>query len=324
MVRSVTVRAPCSTANVGAGFDIFGLALDAFYDEVTVTKRPKEFGIKIVTDDKIPKKLKLNTAGIVAEQMMSIDQGSFCPAPNKKYGVEIKIKKDVPAGYGLGSSAASAAACAIGINELFEMKFDKEKLTFFAGHGEEASAGVAHYDNVAAAVFGNFVVVFSNPSDEKIGQVGCRRLTPPSDLRLIIAVPKMKTKNQKTKLSRKAIPKEVKFSDAHTNKLNIIAMLLGILDKNAMIFGRGAEDVIVEQARKKMIPGFDKIKNGARKAGANNVTISGAGPSVIAFTTSGESGRRKDIEEAMRDGFKSAKLDCEIIYCKVSSGPKII
>ena len=54
MVKSVTVRAPCSTANLGPGFDVFGMALDAFYDEVTVTKKPKSFGIKIVSSDDIP------------------------------------------------------------------------------------------------------------------------------------------------------------------------------------------------------------------------------------------------------------------------------
>ena len=54
MVKSVTVRAPCSTANLGPGFDVFGLALDAFYDEVTVTKKGK--GITIVSSDDIPLK----------------------------------------------------------------------------------------------------------------------------------------------------------------------------------------------------------------------------------------------------------------------------
>ena len=52
MVKSVTVRAPCSTANLGPGFDVFGLALDAFYDQDTVTKKGK--GITIVSSDDIP------------------------------------------------------------------------------------------------------------------------------------------------------------------------------------------------------------------------------------------------------------------------------
>ena len=67
MAKSVTVRAPCSTANLGPGFDVFGLALDAFYDEVTVTKKGK--GITIVSSDDIPLEPEQNTAGLVAQAM---------------------------------------------------------------------------------------------------------------------------------------------------------------------------------------------------------------------------------------------------------------
>ena len=138
MVKSVTVRAPCSTANLGPGFDVFGMALDAFYDEVTVTKKPKSFGIKIVSSDDIPLDPKKNTAGLVAESMMK--------EVGISDGVEIKIKKNVPAGYGMGSSAASAAACAIGIAELFQYTehFEDELILYHAGYGEKASAGIIY------------------------------------------------------------------------------------------------------------------------------------------------------------------------------------
>ncbi len=70
-----------------------------------------------------------------------------------------------------------------------------------------------------------------------------------------------------------------------------------------------------------MIPGFSKIKENALKAGALGVTISGAGPSVIAFSKS--SGDLKKISQAMAKGFKSAKIDCQTIICKPSVGAKI-
>ena len=93
MVKSVTVRAPCSTANLGPGFDVFGLALDAFYDEVTVTKKGK--GITIVSSDDVPLDPKKNTAGLVGKAMMK----DFVKRGIKyKNGIEIKIKKGVPAG----------------------------------------------------------------------------------------------------------------------------------------------------------------------------------------------------------------------------------
>ena len=63
----------------------------------------------------------------------------------------------------MGSSAASAAATAIGINKLFKLNLDSNALVEFAGIGERASAGSVHYDNVAASVLGGFVIVRTNP-----------------------------------------------------------------------------------------------------------------------------------------------------------------
>ena len=41
MISKITVKAPSSTANLGPGFDVFGLAVDAFFDEITLTKKKK-------------------------------------------------------------------------------------------------------------------------------------------------------------------------------------------------------------------------------------------------------------------------------------------
>jgi len=99
----ITVKAPSSTANLGPGFGVFGLAVNAFYDEVTLTKT-KTKGLRIVTEDDIPTNPDKNTAGLVVKNMIDTFK--------TKDGIEIKIKKNVPAGFGMGSSAASAAAAA--------------------------------------------------------------------------------------------------------------------------------------------------------------------------------------------------------------------
>jgi homoserine kinase len=67
MASKVTVKAPSSTANLGPGFDVFGLAVDAFYDTVTLAKTKN--GIKIITEDKIPTNPEKNTAGWVVKKM---------------------------------------------------------------------------------------------------------------------------------------------------------------------------------------------------------------------------------------------------------------
>ena len=87
------------------------------------------------------------------------------------------------------------------------------------------------------------------------------------------------------------------------------------------MIGRSVQDVIVEPARKHMIPGFDKVKKNAMSAGAYGVTISGAGPSVIAFTDKKHDAKK--ISNAMKRGFKSAKKKSEVFVCKPSKGPII-
>ena len=301
MVSKVTVKAPSSTANLGPGFDVFGLALDAFFDTVTLTKTKN--GIKIITDDNIPTNPEKNTAGLVVKNMMK----KF----KIKGGVEIKIKKGIPAGYGMGSSAASAAASAVAFDKLFGLKLDGNSLVEFAGSGEKASAGTVHYDNVAASVLGGFVIVKTNP-------LGVIRIDPPSNLRMCIAVPTIRVPKKKTKVSRGVIPKKIKLSDSILNLSNAAAIVAGFMKKDSEIIGNSIKDVIVEPARQHMIPGFAKVKENAIKAGAIGVTISGAGPSVIAFSKS--SANLKKISLAMSRGFAIANTKCETVICKPSKG----
>ena len=305
MEKSITVRAPSSTANLGPGFDVFGLALDAFFDEVKVTKRGK--GIKIVTSDSIPINPQKNTAGVVAKNMIQ----KF----KIKDGIEIKIKKGVPAGFGMGSSAASAAATAMAINKLFKLNLGSNSLVEFAGMGEKASAGTVHYDNVAASVLGGFVIVRKNPLD-------VIRIEPPRDLTLCVAIPKLAVPAKKTEVSRSVIPSKINISDSILNLANAAAIVVGFMKKDSNLIGKSIIDVIVEPARQHMIPGFSKVKKNALNAGALGVTISGAGPSVIAFAN--RSSNLKKISSSMAKGFATANKKCDIVICRPSKGVTVI
>ena len=313
MVTNVKVRAPSSTANLGPGFDVFGLALDAFYDEITLSKTNKSIttnrpwhGVRILTTDDVPKDPQQNTAGLVVKAMKQ----KF----KIKSGIEIRIKKGVPAGFGMGSSAASAAAAALAFNKLFNLKLDSNTLIKCAGIGEKASAATIHYDNVAASLLGGFVIVKTKPFEVV-------RLEPPKDLVLCLAIPQIKVPKKKTKISRSVIPKTVKLSDLTINLSNAVNIVSGFLIKDTELIGRSVQDVIVEPARKHLIPGFSKVKNNALNAGALGVTISGAGPSVIAFCKKTQN--LKKIGKSMEKGFSSANVGCDIIICKPSIGPKI-
>jgi homoserine kinase len=301
LASKITIKAPSSTANLGPGFDTFGLAIDAFYDEITLTKTKN--GITIITDDNIPTNPENNTAGLVVKNMKK--------ELKIKEGIEIKIKKGIPAGFGMGSSAGSAAASAVAFDKLFKLKLNPNALVEFAGFGEKASAGSIHYDNVAASVLGGFVIVKTNPLD-------VITIDPPMNLRMCIAVPKIQVPKKKTKVSRGVIPKKVKLTDVVANISNASSIVAGFMKKDPKLIGNSIKDVIVEPARQHMIPGYDKVKQNALKAGAYGVTISGAGPSVIAFSKS--SFDLKKISIAMSKGFKTANIECQTIICKPSKG----
>jgi len=243
VTSSVLVRAPSSTANLGPGYDVFGLALNAFYDEVKITKKGK--GIKVITGDSIPTNPSKNTAGIVVKELVK----KF----KIKSGIEIKIKKGVPVGFGLGSSAASASAAVVAMNKLFKLKLDEVSLVKFAGMGEKASAGSVHYDNVAASILGGFVIVRTNP-------LNIIKIDPPKDLVLCLAIPKIKVPKKKTKVSRSVVPSKVKLSDSIENLSNASAIVAGFAKRDSVIIGTSIKDVIVEPARAHMIPGFKNVK----------------------------------------------------------------
>lgn len=302
MASGVTVRAPSSTANLGPGFDVFGLAMNAFYDEITMTKAAQD-SVTVTADGGVPSDPDANTAGLVAQNM----KDSFGTAE----GIDIRIKKGVPAGLGMGSSGASAAAAAVAFDRLFKLNLKVHDLVRFAGYGENASAGTVHYDNVAASVAGGFVVVRQEP-------FGVAHMQPPADIRLCLAIPKIKVPKKKTAVSRSVIPERIRFADSVLNMSNSAMLIMGFHAGDARMIGTSAKDVIVEPARRSMIPGFEAVRCNALEGGAYGVTISGAGPTVIAFGD--DSSDMGSIRRGMSEGFASAGVECRTVVCRPTRG----
>src|SRR4030066_1427267 len=147
-LSQVTVIAPATTANLGPGFDVFGLALKQPHDKVTLTAQPKGVKIEVTglsaeTISTLPEK---NTAGVVANHILKEFQ--------LKTGVAIRIDKGIVPGMGLGSSAASAASVAFGLNRMFNLQLDNKKLVQLAAKGEIASAGYEHAQKASHAICG--------------------------------------------------------------------------------------------------------------------------------------------------------------------------
>ncbi|MBC7130978.1 homoserine kinase [Candidatus Bathyarchaeota archaeon] len=312
-LRKVIVRAPATTANLGPGFDVFGMALEKPYDTVSITTLPPEEGVKIKVYGHAKKGISTdpekNTAGVVAKQVLkefSIDSGLL-----------IEIEKGIIPGFGLGSSAASAAAVAYGLNILFNLKLDNQQLVRFAAQGEKASAGFEHADNVSAAIFGGFVIIRTYDPLDIIS------LEAPENLIICVAVPNLPPKPKKTKKARAVLPKVVELEKLRHNVGHASSMAVGFAIGDLKLIGKSMSDAVVEPARASLIPGYNIVKEEAIKAGAYGVAISGAGPSMIAIVDSNLDVAFK-VLDAMKHGFESAGVAAEAFYTKPGKGVKLL
>jgi len=311
-MKSCSAAAPCSTANLGPGYDVFGLALDAFEDKVKVSRASSDGEGRISiknSDQAIPSTPESNSAGLVAKKMMQ----DFGISDN----IEIEVTKGVPSGYGVGSSAASAAAAAMAFSTLYDLKIDKNRLVEYAAEGEVASAGTKHYDNVSASLLGSFVVC-RIASD----RLQFTRLEPPKDLVLVIAVPWLEVPKKKTEVARSVLPKVVPLKDVVHNISGAATIVAGFALKDVETITKGIDDAIIEPARKHLIPGYDSVKQNAISAGALAVTISGAGPSMIAFLKTSKNA--KTVAAAMVKGFKETGIESRTFVCRASKGARLL
>ena len=305
----VEALAPATSANLGAGFDVFGVALDTLYDKVSI-EIVKGDKVELYVEGKwassIPTDLNRNTAGVVAKNLLS----SF----NRRCGLVIRIQKGIKPGSGLGSSAASAAATALALNEALGLGLSRAELIEYAALGEAASAGVPHADNVSPAILGFFTIVISNNPTEVI------QLPSPDNVKFVIAIPEL---TLETSLARSVIPKQVRLSDAIHNIACASAFIAGVALKDITLMGKAMKDSIAEPYRASFIPGLNDVKNNAIEAGAVGVAISGAGPSILALIDSEEDVEAK-VAKAMKEGFEKNGVESEVIIAKPGPGAKIV
>jgi homoserine kinase len=127
---------------------------------------------------------------------------------------------------------------------------------------------------------------------------------------------------RKTEFARGVLPEQVSLKSVVHNVSNASLIVAGMFLRDVVIISQGVNDVIVEAARKHLIPGYEAVRRRAIDAGALAVTISGAGPSMVSFLKTGKNGKR--VAQAMTEGFKEARLESRIFICRPSQGARVI
>jgi len=310
--QSVEVNVPSTTANLGPGFDVFGLAHDAFVDSVKieiVTGCNLDVEVVGVDARAVSRDVDKNTAGIVASY--------FLKKLRPGCGLRLRITKRIPVGKGLGSSGASAAACVFGLNHLLDLHLSNNQMIQLAAEGEVASAGSAHADNVAASVLGGFTIIQSYDPFYAIG------LVPPSALRVAVAVPELSMGEKKTAYARAILPKQIAMDKMVRNVGHASSMIVGILTGDLDLLGRSMMDTVVEPERAKLIPGYWRVKKEALLAGAEGVAISGAGPTMIAIVDE-RTAAPIQVAEVMKEAFEAEGIACSALASKPTKGANIV
>lgn len=305
------VVAPATTANLGPGFDVFGLALNVFHDLVEISLTGA--GITIAAAGKyanmVPTVPERNTAGVVTKLILEKAKANT--------GVGIKIVKEIKPGCGLGSSGASAAAVAVALDHLFGTGYSKMELISLAAQGESASAGFPHADNVAAAILGGFTIIRSYEPLEAIS------LKAPKNLEVAVAIPEVPMPPKKTEQARSILPKEVLLSQMVHNVGHASTIVAGFAQSDINLIGKGMFDWVVEPVRSRLIPGYERVRRGALDAGAAGVAISGAGPTMIAIVDASKV-NTADVAEAMKGAFEQEGVEAEAYRAQPAEGVKIL
>jgi homoserine kinase len=301
-MKSIRAFAPATVANVCCGFDILGFAVDNPGDEVKLTLRNDQL-VQVVSIEgdggKLPREAEKNTASVAIL--------SFLNAIGSKQGVDIELKKKLPLGSGMGSSAASGVAALVAINELLGNPLTREQLVPHAMEAERIACGSAHADNVAPSLLGGFVLVREyQPLDvikvDATDELYCSLIHPHLEL--------------KTEDSRKVLRHSISLKDTITQSSNVAGLMIGLTKPDYGLIGRSLKDVIAEPIRAAFIPGFEAMRKVAIDAGALGFGISGSGPTVFALSETKQ--KATAVAEAIKIEFTKRLLNSDVFVSKVN------
>lgn len=260
-------RVPATSANLGPGFDSFGLALD-LCNEVTIDTEAEpgvtwegEGADELVTDGS---DMVSRAIAAAAEVRRGLHDGSL--PPFALHGVN-----RIPMERGLGSSSAAAVAGSALAAALLGAA--AEEGLAFSTYGSAAKLE-GHPDNAAAAVFGGLTIVADG---------AVHRLDPHPDLRPAVLIPE--AIRLPTEQARRALPDTVPRADAVFN-LAHASLLVVALTREPDLIGWALNDRLHEDVRMALVPEVRTVLERLRAAQIP-ACVSGAGPSLLAFEGEG-------------------------------------
>jgi len=306
--RRLVVDVPASTANLGAGYDCLGLALELL-NRVAVEGVEGDGSIELTTTGEGEGELGGDRSNrFVAGLEMALEAAFGEPRP-ASIGWRISAHNRIPLSRGLGSSSAAAVGGLAAGNALSGGGLPMDALL------RMATAIEGHPDNAAAVLLGGFVV--SAHLGERVEAV---RFDAPDGLRAVLFIPERRLS---TADMRRVLPAEVPLRDAVSNLSRVAIGVAGIASGRFDLLADLTVDRIHEPYRSVAYPQLPRLTGAARAAGALGAFLSGAGSTVLAFVAPGADAA--PVEAALREAAAAVGLDgLTRIVAPRNRGPEIV
>jgi len=289
--KRVVVEVPATTANLGPGFDVLGMALSLYNTVELEESFDSDFQIEIMGEG--AGSLPQNSENLVFRTVKYFFQKVAYDCP----GWKLRLTNHIPLSRGLGSSAAAIVGALVAANAIAGNPFSQEEILQEAVHLE------GHPDNVAAALLGGVVAVLQESSS-------CfyTRFAPHEGLKVIAAVPDFELPTSK---ARSVLPEKVSLKDAVFNLGHLALLLSALRDGNWKLLSIAVRDQLHQPYRAFLIPGFEDVIDAAYSAGAYGAFLSGAGPTIVALAPPESLAGEAMARAFQRHGFNSKVLELE-------------
>lgn len=266
--RRLSLEVPASSANLGAGYDVLGVALE-LVDRIDVEVRGwSRGGIELEVEGEGAGELPEDRENRFVRGLEAALEAARGPLP-ESVGWHVEMRNEIPLSRGLGSSAAATVAGLVAGNALAGEPLTTADLLRLATGIE------GHPDNAAAALLGGFVVV-ADLGD----RVEALRFDAPRDLRAILFIPERRLS---TTEMRRTLPESVPLADAVANMGRVAIGVAGLATGRIDLLRAMTVDRLHEPYRAAAFPELPRLVEAARDAGALGACLSGAGSTILAF-----------------------------------------
>jgi len=300
--QPVAVEVPASAANLGPGFDSFGLAL-SLRDRVEIEATPS--GLDVEVDGAGAEDLPRDESHLVVRAV----HAAFDAVGARPSGLRLRCRNRVPHGRGLGSSAAAIVAGLVAARELAR-RSEAPTQVLDGAFLQLATDLEGHPDNVAAALHGGFTVAWRGRD-----RVRAVRLEP--DVSVLVVVP---ADPVSTALTRQLLPDQVSHRDAAANSARA-GLLVAAMTGRPELLHAATEDRLHQDYREPALPASLRLVRTLRAAG-HAAVVSGAGPAVLVLRggADGPPGvELTDVVAAEAPGWMPLSLDADLVGARVLS-----